>query len=154
MTNKEKALQLADLVRDEGRTPAERKAAWSELLAVKKAAKTSLEKLGISGASVRAAWLKACELESLRVKPIEDDPLDEPAAPAAKPKPAKDGRGLITAEVKRLLRETDLAYAAIVEAVVALHPDAKTTTRSVASVASDMRKAKEAVAIRRPAAKA
>jgi hypothetical protein len=46
----------------------------------------------------------------------------------------------LTALVKRLLIETTMDYAAIVETVRAAHPGAKTTARSVASTASVMRK--------------
>lgn len=63
-------------------------------------------------------------------------------------------RGLITAMVKDFLLNTDLGYATIVENVLSKHPKAKTTARSVASVASDMRSSGSKVPMRRVAAKA
>lgn len=58
-------------------------------------------------------------------------------------------RGLISAMVREMLLKTDEPYGEIEKAVRAKFPHAKTTTRSIASVASDMRKAKQAVAQRR-----
>ncbi len=51
--------------------------------------------------------------------------------------------------IEKLLMDEYLAYAAIVDQVVAEFPDAKTTTRSVASVAAVMRKNGVDVPIRR-----
>ena len=51
--------------------------------------------------------------------------------------------------VKRLLTETDLGYAEIVEKTLEEHPDARTTARSVASVASTLRKSGVEVPMRR-----
>lgn len=55
----------------------------------------------------------------------------------------------ISALVKRLLMDETLDYASIVERVVAEFPDAKTTARSVASVAAVMRKHGHQVPMRR-----
>lgn len=74
------------------------------------------------------------------------DPLDETAA---KPKPA------IGALVRSLLVETVFDYESILAEVRKAVPDAKTTVRSIASVASIARKKGDAVAVRRkPAASA
>lgn len=51
--------------------------------------------------------------------------------------------------VKRFLTETDLRYAEIVDKVLEEHPDARTTARSVASVASTLRKSGLVVPMRR-----
>ena len=51
--------------------------------------------------------------------------------------------------VKELLMDEALDYAAIVERVVAEFPEAKTSARSVASVATDLRKKGTQVPIRR-----
>jgi hypothetical protein len=55
--------------------------------------------------------------------------------PAAGP-----ARGSINAMVKDLLADPDLSYGAIVDQVMAAHPGARTTARSVASTASVMRR--------------
>ena len=71
---------------------------------------------------------------------LTTDPLDEKAA-----KPTQG----VGALVRKLLAETDLDYAAILAEVRKAIPDAKTTVRSIASVASVARKKGEAVAVRR-----
>jgi hypothetical protein len=71
------------------------------------------------------------------------------AAAKKETRPKDEERGKISALVKELLLGTELPYAEIVERVRKAHPAAKTTARSVASVASDMRKAKLPVATRR-----
>lgn len=106
-----------------------------------------------------------------RAKPEDEaDPLDEkpeeaPPPAAEAPKPARkakekapkaegDVRGEISEMVRTMLLTTDEPYSAIEAAVRAKHPHAVTTTRSIASVASDLRKAGKAVATRRVPAKA
>ena len=49
-------------------------------------------------------------------------------------------KGGVCRTVARLLVDTDLPYAAIVEQVKSLHPAASTSTRSVASIAADLRR--------------
>lgn len=49
-------------------------------------------------------------------------------------------KGGVCRTVARLLVDTDLPYAAIVEHVKTLHPGASTSTRSVASIAADLRR--------------
>lgn len=74
------------------------------------------------------------------------DPLDEAAA---KPAPR------VGALVRSLLIETDLDYEAILAEVRKAVPDAKTTVRSIVSMASIARKKGDAVAVqRKPAASA
>jgi hypothetical protein len=77
--------------------------------------------------------------------PPEDDHLlgDEPAETRESTviEDAENGPSeSLTALVKRLLIETTMDYAAIVERVMAAYPGAKTTARSVASTASVARK--------------
>ncbi|MCA3436495.1 MAG: hypothetical protein INF48_04140 [Rhodobacter sp.] len=48
-----------------------------------------------------------------------------------------------------LLADPDLSYGAIVERVMAAHPGARTTARSVASTASVMRRKGETVPMRK-----
>jgi len=67
--------------------------------------------------------------------------------------PKDEHRGEISALVRSLLQSTDLPYADIVARVLAAHPAARTTARSVASVAADLRKAGGTVSLRRPEAK-
>jgi hypothetical protein len=82
-------------------------------------------------------------------KPKEDAPTEPVAEEAKKPArkakekaPIDPNRGAITKMVNELLMVPAMSYQDIVDAVVAAHPEAKTTTRSVASVAADLRKAK------------
>jgi hypothetical protein len=82
--------------------------------------------------------------------PVETTPKRKPKADA---KPKDSERGKISALVRELLLGTDLPYADIVSRVKAEHPEAKTTARSVASVASDLRTAGQAVSVRRAPAK-
>lgn len=182
MTNKQKAQALWAVVTDRERSNPEHRAALDELVALKKAAKTSLDKLGVpqvmwdrEDETNRLNASLAADLEAQKAEPLlqtreqmlmgehlQPEPnLEEAVAAAVPPEQlAKDPaspakavaaaeRGRITALVKHLLRTTALGYAAIVERVVAEFPEAKTTARSVASTAADMRKAKVDVPMRR-----
>ena len=60
-------------------------------------------------------------------------------------------RGPIGALVKELLRDSCLTYAQIVDRVVAVHPEAKTSARSVGSTAAALRKGGTEVPKRQPA---
>lgn len=71
------------------------------------------------------------------------------AAPEATENAEDQSRPTVGATVKRLLTETDLGYAEIVDNVLAEHADARTTARSVASVASTLRKKGVDVPMRR-----
>ena len=73
----------------------------------------------------------------------------ETAAPKAAENTEDRPRLTVGATVKRLLTETDLGYAEIVDKVLEEHPDARTTARSVASVASILRKKGVDVPMRR-----
>ena len=64
--------------------------------------------------------------------------------------PKGDGVGEMA---KKLLVETDHGYAEIVEAIKAKHPKAKTTARSVASIACNLRKKGVEVPMRRTSKK-
>ncbi len=72
----------------------------------------------------------------------------EPTAPKAEDKPEQPKR-TIGMLVQELLMDPDLDYLAIVDRVVAEFPDAKTSVRSVASVAATMRKLGADVPMRR-----
>ncbi len=98
------------------------------------------------------------EASTLRQEPPKPEPKASKAKPAAKAKapkkPKDEERGKISALVRKVLLETDLPYDKIVERVLKAHPNAKTTARSVASVASDLRRAGQTVAMRRVEASA
>lgn len=85
------------------------------------------------------------------LKPAPEKPKVPKAA--KKPDPKDPERGKLSAFVRNLLATTDLPYSDIVAKTLRMFPGATTTTRSVASVASDMRKKGETVAMRRAEAK-
>jgi hypothetical protein len=111
------------------------------------------------------------ELSAQKLRPTHDEATEEPhghevlitddfvlpddgeVADEAVAEAKAEERGLITALVKRLLQETELGYAEIVAKVRTAFPTAATTTRSVASTASEMRAKGLAVPTRRRAAK-
>jgi hypothetical protein len=82
---------------------------------------------------------------------------DEPEATATEDQtgsPEPVGRGGVNAMVTRLLADPALSYEAIVAQVVAAHPGAQTTARSVASTASVLRRKGTPVPMRRRGPKA
>ncbi len=94
------------------------------------------------------------ELRELVQKEAEGDkekPLNGETTPPAEPV-VKTDRGGIGRLVNVLLVDTDLDYAAIVARVKVDFPEAKTTARSVASVAADLRRDGVDVKTRRKAA--
>lgn len=77
MTNKEKAKALWDLVMDRTRSNAEHRAALDDLVALKKAAKTSLDKLGVP----QVMWDREDVTNRENAELLGDmDPLDEHVA--------------------------------------------------------------------------
>lgn len=183
MTNKEKAQALMASVMDRSNDDAQRRSDLDALQALKRSAKTSYEKLGVSDAMVERELEALAHREAVAadmasedfVDPLDEEPLKivgdkllhadgrpvegvasvtyQPAGDKPKPKSDTKGdqRGLISAMVRCELMDTTDSYAAIVERVKAKYPNANTTTRSVASVASDLRKDGVAIASRRPA---
>jgi hypothetical protein len=147
MTKKEQATSLLARMSDKALDTADRKQAWAELQDLKKSAKMSWEKL-LGDEEVRMGRITK-QVEALP----DTDPLDEAIMPeqkAKKPKVKADTeRGMISAMVRNRLLHSDDGYAQIVEDVHAAFPKAKTTARSVASVASELRRKGEKVAIRR-----
>lgn len=73
------------------------------------------------------------------------------SAPRTTEKAKRAPDGSISASVRRLLADPKLSYDDIVELVRAAHPEAETTNRSVASVASVMRKSGTDVPFRKGA---
>ena len=71
-----------------------------------------------------------------------DSAPNEVAAPssAETASEAKPKHGTLGALVKELLMDANLSYAEIVARVMAAHPQANTSTRSVASTAAGLRK--------------
>lgn len=86
---------------------------------------------------------------------LGDVAADVPEAVAAEDQTGTHGaaagpvRGSINAMVKDLLADPDLSYGAIVDRVMAAHPGARTTARSVASTASVLRRKGGAIPMRR-----
>lgn len=191
MTNKDRAQALWATVMDRTRSNLEHRTALDELQALKKTAKTSLDKLGVpqvmwdredksnrQHAEMAAHLEEDPKTDEAAADPLEEevlivagqemtrteelaldkakhrpcvDPLEEKPKPARKP---GDERGLISERVRHLLSTTDLPYHAIVMDVIGRFPKAQTTSRSVASVASDMRRAGKKVSERRTKASA
>lgn len=83
------------------------------------------------------------------VAPEHEPTVDEKIAAATVHGP--EPRRTIGSLVQELLMDPDLGYLAIVDRVVAQFPDAKTSVRSVASVAAVLRKKGVDVPMRRPA---
>lgn len=81
--------------------------------------------------------------------------LGERPKQTSKPKAAEKAKrapdGSISASVRKLLTDPSLSYDDIVQMVRAAHPDAETTNRSIASVASVMRKSGTKVPMRKGA---
>jgi hypothetical protein len=79
---------------------------------------------------------------------IAEDPAEaatapgsvKPKRPKKEPKPIDPNRGALTRLVEELLMDAGLGYDDILALVVKAHPAARTTRRSLASVAADMRK--------------
>lgn len=190
MTNKEKAQALVAIVDDEARSLAERRAAWNELNDLKRKAKASFEKLGVTDDWRQAAAAKllgaedpikdygqdltksmpivppadtpTAEEQAMMAEAVADaklDPLDEQAhaiadmpfqiaadpidaveAPKAAAGKSPD-RGRITAMIRDRLEHGSDPYAVIADDVRKAFPDARTTARSIASIAADLRKA-------------
>lgn len=84
------------------------------------------------------------------IDPNVGDHGSEPLSDEELPEPKRD-RGGIGRLVNLLLTTTDDDYKTIVAKVKAAHPEAKTTARSVASVAADLRRAGADVPTRRRA---
>lgn len=167
MTRKEQALQALAIARDENSAMSIRDKAIKELFSIKKAAKMSFEKFigedttELTQLEASLDWKACCEEADNKADAaleVEDE-KPKPAAPivaqvaAAIKKPAKKkvdtNRGKITELCRTLLLEGDAPYAEIVATVIAKYPEAQTTARSVASIASDMRKAGKIVSMRR-----
>ncbi len=91
--------------------------------------------------------LGATEAAETNVKPTEDaEQANQKAEDAAETVAPKLTISRLT---EKLLMDENLGYAAIVDQVVAEFPEAKTTTRSVASVAAVLRKRGVDVPMRR-----
>jgi hypothetical protein len=162
MSNLMKAQELWAIAWDAGRAPKERVAAWSELQALRAKMKVGFAKIGVDPDEAKQVERDLAPHQGqtvvteagAHVAGPKPDPLEEDAAPA-KAKAAKhepEVRGKISEMVRRLLTDTDAGYADIVEQVRRKHPSAVTTTRSVASVASEMRAKGLKVPTRRVAA--
>ena len=141
MTTTEKLARLNELRQANGKTPLK---AWKS-----------------SGEKLDAAILAETPAETEPKQEVQQE-APEPAPAADEPKqeaeqPSDDGakseRGAIGRLVITLLVDTDDDYATIVGKVREAHPDAKTTARSIASIAADLRRDGVAVKSRRKAKK-
>ena len=157
MTKTEEAKGLLAIALDATRSGKERLKALLAANGIRQGLKVGWAKLTPDGEAINYASVLA-EVQDMAE---EDAEKAEKPKPAAKPKagakakaPKDEERGKISALVRELLTGTDKPYAEIVAEVVKAHPAAKTTARSVASVASDLRKAGRAVAMRRQEAAA
>lgn len=153
MTNKEKAVGLMAQVMDRENDDLKRRQDLYALVALKKASKTSYEKLGVSQPMVERELEKLASREAMAADLAKPDPLEEEVAHSIADlpfhiaadaidagKPASE-RGLISAMVRDRLEHSSDGYVQIVEDVRKAFSLAKTTARSVASVAADLRKA-------------
>lgn len=178
MNKLETALALWAVASDGGRAKPERIAALDELSMLKKRSKVSWSKLGREDTDVgnmRVQINQEPEPKPILVSDLADvleeatgnkpkitstadgctvsvslkDPVIQAQAEGQPIPKAAAVRGLISAEVRRLLLASDAPYAELVLMVKAKFPEANTTARSIASTASEMRSAGKAVAQRR-----
>jgi hypothetical protein len=93
-------------------------------------------------AVAEAAPVEAVEEPALTVAELEVEAVEEPVLTVAEPMGfvPKPAIGAIGKMVEELLADASYNYLQIVERVVAAFPTAKTTQRSIASVAADMRR--------------
>lgn len=95
------------------------------------------------------------EAEAEADEPEAEAEVDEPelcghmGAETFKPWPGKAPRGAIGALAMDLLAGTDKPYKEIVQIIVSTYPSARTTPRSLASVAMELRKSGVEVPLRR-----
>lgn len=171
MTNKEQAQIHFSVMTDPNWALKARQDAMADLLSVKKTSKAGWDKLGINKQDFEAAQQAIIDTETIDLKAMDFEQTNQPTPISAdveyygqevvpnmpiepaKPKttkPSGDQRGLISAKIRCLLMDTDAAYKWIVETVKAEFPEANTTTRSVASVAAQLRQDGVTVSFRRP----
>lgn len=87
------------------------------------------------------------------VAPAKADKPKRERKPKADAKPVDPNRGKISALIRAMVMDASKTYEDIVAAVKKAHPEAKTTARSIASIAADLRRAGQDVPSRRPVAK-
>jgi hypothetical protein len=139
MSKMEEATGLLALALGTQGTPAERLKALEKANDLRKDLKVGWGKLGSPEGFNMADALGTLQDEA-KAAVVADKPQDEPKVPAANADAPKKDRGGIGRLVNELLTETDDDYATIVAKVVEKFPEAKTTARSVASVAADLRR--------------
>ena len=148
MTNKEKAIALMAIVMDRDNNDTIREQALDDLTALKVKAKASYEALGVSPEMVKRERGKLIERKAIAVdvEEVEAPPVIDILA--GEPNAKIDSRGALSRFVRELLM-TYQTYHAIMMACVDKFPTCSTTQRSIASVASEMRKAGVNVPLRR-----
>lgn len=128
------AKEALSLALDAARTPRERLAALKKANDLRSELKVGWPKLDAPEGFNMAGYLD--DLKALKADETSTGPK-----PAGKPKKEPDpNRGAIGRLVNELLVDTELGYDEIEAKVKAAHPDAKTTRRSIASVAADLRR--------------
>jgi len=110
-------------------------------------------KHGVNSAAGAMRTLRAVINTARRIdETIGGNPVDGVRVPAprkAAEKATDQARGAIGRSVETLLRDGRLSYADILQLVLAAHPHASTSTRSIASVAAAMRRDGVDVPLRR-----
>lgn len=127
------AKEALSLALDAARTPRERLAALKKANDLRSELKVGWPKLDAPEGFNMAGYLD--DLKALKA----DEPSTGPK-PKREKRPADPNRGAIGRLVNELLVDTELGYDEIEARVKEAHPDAKTTRRSIASVAADLRR--------------
>lgn len=149
MTRTAKIASLIATARDEQLDAKTRYQAMCQAEELRKTWKAGWASLGQTPAIIEETREMVNALDIEETTETVSEPAAPKTQPAAQKAPKDETRGLISRMVRNLLLNTSKPYSEIVEQVRKHYPDAKTSARSVASVAADMRKAGQAVAHRR-----
>jgi hypothetical protein len=150
MSKTQAARDAVALMMDTARPVAERRAALATANDLRRELSVGWAKIGAPGDFSLVAFEEELETaaaaEAMKPQGDAEKPLD-----AEQPSAEKKDRGGIGRMVNVLLTETADDYASIVAKVKEAFPEAKTTARSVASVAADLRRSGVDVPTRRKA---
>lgn len=142
--SKQAIIDHLTVARDTSRPLAERAAALAQAEALRKKAKIAKGKFGDWPEGVGGETQSDAPVETKADDVGETQPTEQSAEqpkPSKKPKKEPDpNRGAIGRLVREMLADPANDYAGIVAKVKEQFPDAKTTARSIASVAADMRR--------------
>lgn len=154
MSKTQEARDALAIALDAERTPEERSAALGAANELRKELSIGWGKLGApEGFDFKALdeELRGAIEAAQQAEGDAEKPLESAEQPSEQPKADRGGIGRL---VNLLLTTTDLDYASIVARVKGQYSEAKTTARSVASVAADLRRDGVDVPSRRKLAKA